>query len=92
MKKTIWSVVSQKSKYAVSTAGFMLFSVAASAQEGEGGGGGAGALPAEVTDAFSTVGGYAASLFAAALVLWVAIRGSVTIFKLANKFLSKAGA
>lgn len=89
MKKPVWSVVAQKSKYAVSTAGLTLFSVAASA-EGEGGGG--SALPAEVTDAFATVGGYAASLFAAALVLWVAIRGSVTIFKLANKFLSKAGA
>lgn len=76
-----------RGKQAMATAALSLVSVAVFAQEGEGG----SALPADVTAAFTTVGGYAAALFAASLALWVSIRGSLTIFRLANKFLTRAG-
>lgn len=69
---------------ALAVGGSVLMSASAFAQE-------SGALPAGVGEAFTTIGGYAAALFAAGLVLWVAIRGSVSVFRLANKFLSKAG-
>lgn len=64
--------------------GSVLMSASTFAQE-------TGGLPEGVSEAFTTIGGYAAALFAAGLVLWVAIRGSVSVFRLANKFLSKAG-
>lgn len=50
------------------------------------------ALPEEVTDLFVEQAANAGLIFAAAVVLWAGIRGFMAIFKLGNKFLSKAGA
>jgi hypothetical protein len=50
------------------------------------------ALDAAVTDLLTDLGADVALLFAACVTLWATIRGFVAVFKLGNKFISKAGA
>lgn len=49
------------------------------------------ALDEAVTDLFTEAGANAALLFASAVALWASIRGMMMVFRLGQKFLSKAG-
>ncbi|MDP2284315.1 MAG: hypothetical protein Q8L06_09255 [Pseudohongiella sp.] len=48
------------------------------------------ALPEQVTDVFTEMGTNVGLAMAAAFVLWGLVKGGTTLFKIANKFLSKA--
>lgn len=49
-------------------------------------------MPAAVTTMFTDVATLVGTIMAASVAIWVAIKGSVVIYKLGNKFLGKAGA
>lgn len=82
-KARITAITKVKNGYMIATtAGVMLVSsLPAHAQ-----------LDAEVQGVFTDIGVTAGLVFAAAIVVWGGIRSSGAIFRLANKFLGKAGA
>lgn len=49
-------------------------------------------LPTEVTGLFTSLSTDVGLVFAAAVGVWVAIRGPAAIIRVANRFISKAGA
>jgi hypothetical protein len=50
------------------------------------------ALPTEVTSLMTSLAADVGLIFGATVAIWVAVRGSMAIYKLGNRFISKAGA